>query len=77
MITNEVQHRATKAHLRQFDDALANLEAKAAAPKRSKLAQLEIDAVRAQAEDLRAEIDEYDRLRSGTVSTFEAASHRP
>ena len=74
MITNEAQYRATKAHLRQFDDALANLEAKAAAPKRSKVAQLEIDAVRAQAEDLRAEIDEYDRLRSGTVSTFEAAS---
>ena len=73
MITNEVQYRATKAHLRQFDEALANLEAKAA-PKRSKLTQLEIDAVGAQAEDLRAEIDEYDHLRSGAVSTFEASS---
>lgn len=41
---------------------------------RSKLAQLEIDALRSQAADLLAEIDEYDRLRSGGVSAFEAAS---
>ena len=73
MITNEVQRRSTEAHLRQFDDALANLEANHG-KKRSKLAQLEIDAVRSQAEDLRNQIDEYDRLRSGAVSTFEAAS---
>ncbi len=70
MITNEAQRRATEAHLRQFEEALANLRGK----KRSKLAQLEIDAVRSQADDLRAELDEYDRLRSGTVSTFEASS---
>ena len=74
MITNEVQRRATEAHLRQFEEAVANLEAKSAGGKRSKLAQLEIDAVRAQAGDLRAELDEYDRLRSGAVSTFEASS---
>jgi len=74
MITNEVQHRATRAHLQQFEEALANLEAAATAVKRTKLAQLEIDAVRSQAEDLRDELDEYDRLRSGGVSTFEASS---
>ena len=73
MITNEVQHRATRAHLQQFEEALANLEAAATAVKRTKLAQLEIDAVRSQAEDLRDELDEYDRLRSGGVSTFEAS----
>ena len=77
MITNEVQYRATKAHLAQFDEASANLEAKAGSGRRSKLAQLaqlEIDAVRSQADDLRAELEEYERLRSGEVSTFEAAS---
>ncbi len=74
MITNEVQRRATEVHLRQFDEALANLEAKTRGKKRTKLAQLEIDAVRSQADDLRAELDEYDRLRSGEVSTFEASS---
>lgn len=74
MITNEVQRRSTEAHLRQFDEALANLEDKAGPKKRSKLAELEIDAVRAQADDLRAELEEYDRLRSGAISTFEASS---
>ncbi|HUP71397.1 MAG TPA: helix-turn-helix transcriptional regulator [Acidimicrobiales bacterium] len=74
MITNEVQRRSTEAHLHRFEEALANLEAKSGATKRSKLAQLEIDAVASQAEDLRTELEEYDRLRSGAVSTFEASS---
>ncbi len=74
MITNEVQRRATEANLRQFEEALANLEAEHRGKKRSKLAQLEIDAVRSQADDLRAELEEYDQLRSGEVSTFEASS---
>jgi len=30
--------------------------------------------VRAKADDLRAELEDYDRLRSGAVSTFEASS---
>lgn len=73
MITNDVQYRSTKAHLQQFEEALANLRA-AAGPKPTKLEQLEIDAVTAQADDLRAEIHEYERLSSGNVSTFEAAT---
>lgn len=73
MITNEVQRRATEAHARQFEEAIANRQAKHRGKKRSKLAQLEIAAVRSQAEDLRAELGEYDRLRSGEVSTFEAS----
>jgi HTH-type transcriptional regulator/antitoxin HigA len=73
MITNEVQYRTTKAHLARFEEALANLQARAGA-KPSKLAQAEIDAVASQAEDLRAELSEYDRLRSGKVSSFEASS---
>jgi len=74
VITNEVQYRATKAHLDQFEEAMANLEAKLAEKSRSKLVQLELDAVRSQADDLRAEIDEYERLRSGEVSSLEAGS---
>lgn len=73
MITNEIQYRTTKAHLRRFEAAAANLAEKAElAP--SRLAKLELDAVRSQADDLRAELEEYERLRSGTVSTFEAPS---
>ena len=75
MITNEVQYRATKAHLAKFDEAATNLEATLAeGGARTRLTQLELDAVRAQADDLRSEIEEYDRLRSGAVSAFEAAS---
>jgi HTH-type transcriptional regulator / antitoxin HigA len=72
MITNEVQYRATKAHLERFEQASTNLATKA--DKRSKLEQLELDAVNAQADDLRAEIVEYERLRSGVQISFVAAS---
>ncbi len=73
MITNDLQYRSTKAHLRKFEEALANLIA-AAGDKPSKLQRLEIDAVSAQSEDRRAEIREYEALLSGNVSTFEASS---
>ena len=73
MITNEVQHRATKAHLERFEEAARNLAARLDA-KPSKLVRLELDAVQAQASDLRAELEEYERLRSGAVSTFEGSS---
>ncbi len=35
---------------------------------------MELDAVYAQAQDLQAEVTEYELLRSGTVSTFDAYS---
>ena len=69
------QYRATKADLAKFDEAAVNLEATLAkGGAHARLTQLELDAVRAQADDLRAEIEEYDRLRSGAVSAFEATS---
>lgn len=71
MITNEVQYRATKAHLAQFEEAAVSLEARR---DQSKLMQLELDAVRAQADDLRSEIEEYELLRSESVSSFAAGS---
>ena len=72
MITNEVQYRATKAHLERFEQAAANLAAQEGKP--AKLRQLELDAVNAQADDLRAELADYEQLRSGQVSTFTAAT---
>ena len=63
MITNEVQYRATKAHLERFEQAAANMTAQLGT--RTKLERLELDAVSAQADDLRAEIVEYEHLRSG------------
>lgn len=72
MITNEVQYRATKAHLDRFDEAAANIESRPG--KRTKLDQLELDAVRSQADDLRTELADFDQLRGGALSTFEAGS---
>jgi HTH-type transcriptional regulator / antitoxin HigA len=74
VITTEIQYRATVAHLRQFEEALRNLEVKYPPDKRTKRAQLEIDAVRAQSGDLQAEVDEYDRLRSGEIQVLHGGS---
>ena len=63
MITSEDQRRSTVVHLRQFEEARTNLEA-AAGAERSTLQQLEIDAVVAQADALRAEVADLDRLSS-------------
>jgi hypothetical protein len=57
MITNEVQYRATKAHLERFEAAAAKIEARRG--KRTKLEWLELDAMGAQADDLRAELADF------------------
>lgn len=72
MITNDVQYRATKAHLDRFEKAAVNLDAQMTQDPHSRLIRLELDAVHAQADDLRAEITEYEHLHSGAVSAFEA-----
>lgn len=74
MITNEVQYRSTKAHLVKFEEATANLEARLEEEGRSKPLQLELEVVRSQADDLRTEIEEYEQLRSGGVSSLEGGS---
>jgi len=71
MITNEVQYRSTKARLAQFEQAVANLEGELVPPDR-KRRELELGALRSQASDLDAEIREYEVLRSGSLTSFEA-----
>jgi len=60
MITDEVQYSATEAHLKRFDEAASNIESRPG--KRTKLDQLELDAVRSKADDLRAELTDFDQL---------------
>lgn len=64
MIAGEAQRRLAEAHLRCFENALANLGARAD-DEPNELATVEMDAVRALAADMRLELEDYDRVRSG------------
>lgn len=73
MITNEVQrslHRGPPPSVRRGTGQPQDQPRRKAIQARS----APDDAMNAQACDLRAELDEYDRLRSGAESTFEASS---
>lgn len=59
MIANKVQYEATKVHLELFEFAAANMAKRTGS--RTQLEQLELDAVRAQADDLRSEVAAYLR----------------
>lgn len=72
MITNDVQYRNTKVLLAQFRAAAENLEVGLADAADRKLHQLQIETALAQVDDLVAEVEEYDRLRSGETILFSA-----
>ena len=74
MITNDVQYRTTKTLLARFQQAVVGLEGGLDTAGNKKLHQLQIDAARAQTEDLAAEIDEYEQLLSGATTSFSADS---
>jgi ribosome-binding protein aMBF1 (putative translation factor) len=74
VITNDIQFRNTKSWLTRFEAEAAELEQRAPARTRTKLQQLQIDAARSQATDLRVELSDYELLRSGSMRTFEASS---
>ena len=76
MITNDVQHRNTKSWLARFESDAVDLEQQHPAAERTRLQQLQIDAARSQADDLRRELVEYERLRSGEERTFAASTLR-
>ena len=76
MITNDVQFRNTKSWLARFETDAAEMEVRFPADGRSRLEQLQIDAARAQADDLRVELADYELLKSGSTRTFEASSLR-
>lgn len=70
MIADDVEYSTTVGHLRQFEEAARNLEARVAASP-SKLAELELAAVRTLADDLRIQVEGYVRLRSERTPTLE------
>lgn len=72
MIRNEREYRVTKAQLGRLESALAELR-RAVSPD-DEWFDVKIAAVEGQADDLRAELTEYEILRSGQLDTFQAAS---
>ena len=70
MIANERQYSITKAKLKKFEMALAELEtqSKSAMDSNDLLKhQLYLDTLNNQIDGFKEEIAEYERLRSGTV----------
>lgn len=68
MITNERQHRITRAEIKRFEDALAHTaEEQPAAGVHPRLHQAMIDGLRSQRDDLREELNAYEALREGKV----------
>ena len=66
MIKNEKQYRITNAQARRFEDALAEL-AKQARPANitPRLWQAQHDAASSQLQELRAQVEAYERLHLG------------
>ena len=63
MIENERQHRITKSQIAKFEAALSGLSALEGANVR--LRKLEEDSLRSQLDELRDEVEQFERLRSG------------
>ena len=69
MITNERQYRITKGWLKKFDAAAALHEQSDPPPDvHPTIHQAGTDALRSEAEALRGQLEEYERLRAGRVT---------
>lgn len=75
MISNERQYRITRARLQDFETALSEItETATPAGISSELLSLQREALSSQRKELAADIEEYERLRSGEQSVIEATS---
>lgn len=63
MIKNERQYKITKSQIARFEAALDELTARSGA--KSRLRKVEEDALRSQLGELRGEVKQYEKLRSG------------
>ena len=66
MIKNEKQYRITKAQVRRFQDALAELAGQKRPPNISpRLWEAQSQAAQSQMEELREQVEAYERLNTG------------
>jgi HTH-type transcriptional regulator/antitoxin HigA len=76
VITNERQYKITKAQLAKLLEGIEqfDLEAVAAITGSKTLAKAELEAIKSEAEILENQVLEYERLKSGAITYFEASS---
>ena len=74
MITNERQYNITRVQADRFQHAVDEFNTHPRDGVHPLLVKAERDALESQLEDLRAEIDEYERLKSADTSVISAAS---
>jgi HTH-type transcriptional regulator / antitoxin HipB len=77
MILNERQYSISKTHLREFQDAYAEVNAydtSAADLNEQMRHQLHLDAINSQIETLEQEIQEYQKLKTGKITKLKLDS---
>lgn len=73
MITNERQYRITKAEAERFAQAIAH-DTEQSVHLHPRLRQAMQEGLESQLADLRDQLDEYEALRSGRITTLELTS---
>jgi transcriptional regulator with XRE-family HTH domain len=75
MIKNDRQYRLTKTQARTFESAISELTSQTL-PRGTdpKLAEIQKAALESQLEELNSEVSEYEALKSGKITSFEAHS---
>lgn len=76
MITNERQYKITKSQLAKLQEGARefNLEEASERIGSRTLAKAELDGIMSEIEVLESQIQEYERLKSGAITNFEAKS---
>jgi DNA-binding XRE family transcriptional regulator len=75
MITNERQHRISKAEIRRFEQAIAQAEAEEPSEDvHPRLHEAMIEGLRSQLDELLADVSEYEALREGKIRRRELTS---
>jgi transcriptional regulator with XRE-family HTH domain len=68
LITNERQHRITRAEIKKFEGAISRAEnAEPADDVHPRLHEAMIDGLSSQLEELREEVEQYEALREGKI----------
>jgi HTH-type transcriptional regulator / antitoxin HigA len=75
MIKNDRQYRITKAQVRAFTTAVANVRKEPVpAGMDRRLADIQRRALKSQLEEMTSDVEDYEALKAGKVTAFEARS---